>query len=363
MPIDVDFSLALNERTGKLFLGKDIIASLGQQVARVRYGRLRAFPRNDLMRRVAGRLTHDETLARVYRPALVSLLPAIRAPRPTLHLDPLSVVRHRLEATDIVLCHDVGPITHPQYFAPGVDDLYARAYAQIQRAKPHMVFVSETSRRAFQRLYGDDYASSAVIYIPTRPGLKHAAQRPVAAVAAPFLLTVGSVGDRKNQARCIDAFAASGLARAGWQYVIAGGAEPGANVALERARQTPGVVAPGYASDDELRWLYRHAAGFVLMSLLEGFGMPLVEAIEHDLPCLVSGPGILTEIGGATMLEADPLDPASIAAGMRTLADMTDCERTRRCGEARAHLRHFAREPFLASWCALVERVGADARS
>src|ERR1700742_3016729 len=171
MSIDVDFSLALNDRTGKLFLGKDIISSLGNRVARVRYGRFHEFPHSDIMRRVAGRLTLKETVARVFRPRLSALLPVIRTPRPTLHLDPLSVVRHRLEARDIVLCHDVGPITHPQYFAPGVNDLYSQAYEQIRRTGPHMVFVSKTSQREFHRLYGDDFASSNVIYIPTRLGV------------------------------------------------------------------------------------------------------------------------------------------------------------------------------------------------
>jgi glycosyltransferase involved in cell wall biosynthesis len=358
MSIDVDFSLALNDRTGKLFLGKDIISSLGNRVARVRYGRFHEFPHSDIMRRVAGRLTLKETVARVFRPRLSALLPVIRDPRPTLHLDPLSVVRHRLEARDIVLCHDVGPITHPQYFAPGVHEFYVLAYDQIQRIRPHMVFVSKTTQQEFHKLYGNDYASSSVIYNPTRLGIKEGEGRAVDGVSSRFLLTVGSIGDRKNQARCIEAFGASGLADEGWRYVIVGQREPGAENAIELARQTPGVVMPGYTSDDELRWLYRNASGFVLMSLLEGFGMPVIEAIEYDLPCLVSGSSILTEIGGDAMVDADPLDTASIAAGMRSLAGMSDEERSRRMAQARAHLVNFAREPILASWRQLVERIG-----
>ena len=358
MSIDVDFSLALNDRTGKLFLGKDIISSLGNRITKVRYGRFHGFPNSDFMRRVVGRLTHKETIARVYRPRFVSFLPAIRNPRPTLHLDPLSVVRHRLEARDIVLCHDVGPITHPQYFAPGVDELYIRAYDQIRRMKPHMVFVSKTSQREFHRLYGEDYASSNVIYIPTRLGIKEGEGRRVVGVESPYILTVGSIGDRKNQARCIEAFSASRLSEKGWRYVIVGGREPGADTAIQLAKQTPGIVMPGYITDDELRWLYRNASGFVLMSLLEGFGMPVIEAIEHDLPCLVSGSSILTEVGGEAMLDADPLDLESIASGMRSLAEMSDEERIRRISQARAHLLNFSREPILASWRELIERIG-----
>lgn len=356
MPIDVDFSLALNERTGKFFLGKDIISTLGNRITRIHYGRFYGFPHNDFMRRVVGRLTHQETIARVYKPWAVSLVPALRDPRPTLHLDPLSVVRHRLEARDIVLCHDVGPITHPQYFAPGIKDLYAQAYEQIERVKPHMVFVSKTSQREFHRLYGKNYSSSNVIYIPTRLEMKTGEGQRLQGVEPPFLLTVGSIGDRKNQARCIEAFSASKLAGNGWRYVIVGGREPGADTAFELARHTPGVVLPGYSTDDELRWLYANASGFVLMSLLEGFGMPVVEAIEHYLPCLVSRSSILTEIGGDAMLSADPLNLESIASGMKSLAEMTDEERLVRNAQARAHLQNFTREPILNRWRELVER-------
>lgn len=357
MQVDVDFSLALNDRTGKLFLGRDIMTALGGRVGVVHYGRLRACPANNFIRRLAGRLTHEETLARVFRPALLAPLPAVRDPHPTLHLDPLSVVRHRLERQDIVLCHDVGPVTHPQYYAPNVDRLYAHAYGLIQQARPHMVFVSQTSQQEFHRLYGEDYASSQVIYIPTRPGVQAGPERQPAGIAAPFLLTVGSVGDRKNQVRCIEAFAASGLASKGWRYVLIGGDEPGAEAARQLAERTPGVMAPGYATDAELRWLYRHAAGFVLMSLMEGFGMPVIEATEYGLPCLVSASSILTEIGGATMLQADPLDPASIAAGMQAIAGMSAEERALRHAGAAEHMKNFAQAAIFERWRTLIGSV------
>ncbi|MFD2675660.1 glycosyltransferase [Camelimonas lactis] len=361
MQVDVDFSLALNDRTGKLFLGRDIIAALGDRVGAVRYGRLRACPAGHLARRIAGRLTHEETLARVFRPALLAPLPAVREPHPTLHLDPLSVVRHRLESRDIVLCHDVGPVTHPQYYAPKVDRLYAHAYGLIRQARPHMVFVSKTSQREFHRLYGEDYASSEVIYIPTRPGVTEGPEQQPAGIEAPFLLTVGSIGDRKNQARCIAAFAASGLAGEGWRYVLVGGDEPGAGAARQLAQRTPGVTAPGYATDAELRWLYRHASGFVLMSLMEGFGMPVIEATEYGLPCLVSAGGILTEIGGATMLEADPLNVTSIAAGMRAIAGMSAGERARRVAAAAERLGNFEPAAVLGRWRSLIGGIAGAA--
>lgn len=360
MAVDIDFSLALNDRTGKLFLGRDIIAALGERVGQVRYGRWRRFPHSNFMRRVAGRVTHDETRARVFRPGSASLLPKARARHATLHLDPLSVVRHRLEARDIVLCHDVGPVSHPHYFAPGVEQFYHRAYAETRAAKPHMVFVSKTSQREFHARYGTDFPSSTVIYIPTRPGMDAGEERQPQGIDGPFLLTVGSIGDRKNQRRCIEAFAESGLADEGWSYVLIGGRESGAEAAVDLGARTPGVVMPGYADDAELRWLYRHSGGFVLMSLLEGFGMPVIEAAGYGLPCLVSESGILTEIGGPAMLKTNPLDPTSVAAGMRELAGMTEARRAQCIAQTAEHLRKFEREPILDQWRDLVDRIAGE---
>ncbi|TCK30667.1 glycosyltransferase involved in cell wall biosynthesis [Ancylobacter aquaticus] len=323
----------------------------------MRYGRLHAFPRTDFGRRVAGRLTHWETTARVFRAGLAASLPRVRTPNPTLHLDPLSVLRHRLEPRDIVLCHDVGPITHADHFAPGVDRLYGRAYDTIRSAKPHMVFVSQTSRRAFHALYGEDFPSSLAIHIPIRREMNERDEIQPAGVRAPFLLTVGSIGRRKNQARCIEAFARSGLAEQGWQYVLIGGREPGAEEAIALGMTTAGVIMPGYADEAELRWLYRHAGGFVLMSLLEGFGMPVIEAAKHDLPCLVTESSVLAEVGGPAMLRADALDSAAIADGMRALAQMPDAERAERQARSRQHIELFDRDLILGQWRQLIDRL------
>lgn len=351
----VDFCLSLNDRTGKLFLGRDIIGTLENWLTNVYYGRFATFPKPDLLRRVAGRVMHWETLGRVYWPRMTGLLPLMRFPGPTLHIDPLSVVRHMLESRDIVLCHDVGPITHPHYFAPGVQQLYQCAFEKIQAVRPHLVFISETSKNEFIRLYGDSYPSMAVIYIPIRPAIAKGTLAQPMKMEMPFLLTVGSIGKRKNQLGSIQAFAASGLAEQGWNYIVVGGPEPGADAVISLAEDTPGVRWLGYVSDSQLLWLYRNAAGFVLLSHLEGFGMPIIEAMGNDLVCLVSNSSVLSEVGGTAVLQADPNDIASMASGMLNLVQMPREERQYRIAEGRAHIHNFDREAVLSQWKMFVE--------
>src|SRR5262249_39827656 len=197
---------------------------------------------------------------------------------PTLFFDPLYVLRTSLRREDIVLCHDVGPLTHPELFDPGTTELYRSAYARIAAIGPGMVFVSEASRAAFQTLIGGNVRFQHVIQLYVRKPLAVGTLEAPAGIRPPFLLTVAGVERRKNHRRITEAFATSGLREQGYSYVFCG---PRGNSAAEIAAlvaRAPGVHALGYLADAQLRWLYRNASGFVLPSLLEGFGLPALEA-------------------------------------------------------------------------------------
>jgi glycosyltransferase involved in cell wall biosynthesis len=161
-----------------------------------------------------------------------------------------------------------------------------------------------------------------LIYPPLRFDIGTGAQSPIVNAPQRFVLTVGAVGLRKNHLRSLEAFAQSGLAEEGWHYVICGSPEPGFDAVARMARKMPAVILTGYVSDRELRWLYANAAGFVLPSLLEGFGLPAAEAISRNLVPLVSRDGALHEVAGDRAILVDPLDVKEIAQGMRRLAFM-----------------------------------------
>jgi glycosyltransferase involved in cell wall biosynthesis len=260
------------------------------------------------------------------------------------------------ESTDIVLCHDLGPITHPDLFGASTEASYRRAYDLIRAGRPGMVFVSQASRDAFVEHYGDDYRFLEVIPLFVRPINRVAQTRPPAGVAGPFLLTVGALERRKNHLRCFEAFVRSGLAERGYQYVFCG---PRGNAAEEigaAARATPGALQLGYVSDAELHWLYENAAGFVLPSLLEGFGIPALEAAQYGLVSLVGSGGAQREAVGDGAIFVDENSVEDIAEGMLQLCDMPAPERDRLVRLARAHAVAHSRERFVASWRALLRR-------
>lgn len=75
------------------------------------------------------------------------------------------------------------------------------------------------------------------------------------------------------------------------------------------------------ADDEEYRALLGRATALVTASRDEGFGIPLVEAMQEGTPVVVSDIPIFREIGGDAALYADPDDPATFAAAVRELED------------------------------------------
>ena len=358
--VDFEFTLALNNLTGKYFVCRDVIAGCNGLIGNIWYWRLPLKrPPPPLAANALGRLAVLELNSRLNHCAS-RYLPLMYNKRPVVFSDPREVLLYALKPCDVVLCHDVGPVTHPCLYHPKVKYMYEAAFEKIRRAKPHMVFVSKSSLKSFAASYGDDYPSMKTICPPLRLDIVSGPQTPISAAPRRFLLTVGAVGSRKNHLRALEAFAYSGLAREGYHYVICGGPEPGFGAVADFARKTQAVILTGYASDSELRWLYANAAGFVLPSLLEGFGLPTAEAISCGLVPLLSRDGALHEVAGDRAILVDPLNVKDIAAGMRRLALMNDEERQERLTALNRSIARFSRQAAENAWRATLRHALAD---
>lgn len=144
-------------------------------------------------------------------------------------------------------------------------------------------------------------------------------------IRQPYLLFVGVIEPKKNLERLLEAFALLRQERRiddGVQLVIAGGKgwfceqleQHIAALRLERS-----VVLTGFMPDDALPLLYSGAEAFVFPSIYEGFGLPVVEAMAHGVPVITSNVSSLPEIAGHAGLLVNPMDAASIAAGIETV--------------------------------------------
>lgn len=137
----------------------------------------------------------------------------------------------------------------------------------------------------------------------------------------PYVLVTGTLEPRKNLPRLIEAFA--GLdpqRRRGWTLALAGAAgwetdETSAAVAAHGDL----VRTLGFVPDEELASLYRGAELFCYLSLYEGFGIPVLEAMQSATAVLTSSVSSMPEVGGEAALYADPTDVLDIR---RALAEL-----------------------------------------
>ncbi|HWI74368.1 MAG TPA: glycosyltransferase family 1 protein, partial [Baekduia sp.] len=154
----------------------------------------------------------------------------------------------------------------------------------------------------------------------------------------PLLLCVAQKRPYKNQEAVIRALAA--LDDPAAALVLPGAATP-YEARLRDLAQELGVAdrvrLPGWVDDEELEGLYRAATALVLPSRIEGFGLPVLEAMLRGTPVVCSSTTALGEVAGDSALLVDPDDQETIdAAVARVVADAGLRERLIAAGHARA---------------------------
>src|SRR6266511_2622285 len=157
---------------------------------------------------------------------------------------------------------------------------------------------------------------------------------------APYLLAVGTFEPRKNLPALLDAFRLLRREGRDLQLVVVG--RQAFTQLLPLGDLAPHVRLTGSVPDEELHALYAGAACFVMPSLLEGFGLPLAEAMAAGVPAVASDIPALREVGGETVRYADPHDPEGFAAAVRAALDDREGSQLR-AAAARGRARRFRR--------------------
>lgn len=124
-----------------------------------------------------------------------------------------------------------------------------------------------------------------------------------------FFLFVGSVKRRKNVFRLVEAFIIFKKNNFNDVKLIIAGKSGGGKYyesivrEIDKNKLNNDVLFTGFIKDEQLSFLYEKAIALVYPSLLEGFGLPILEAMYSKLPVITSNYGALKEVsGGATLL-------------------------------------------------------------
>ncbi len=137
--------------------------------------------------------------------------------------------------------------------------------------------------------------------------------------AAPTSCAVGSLQPHKNLPRLIRAYQQIRGEFPGLDLWVVGRPQPRFSDQAELAGllKSPGVKLLGYLSEADLMAAYRHARVYCYPSLEEGFGLPLLEAMQAGTLVVTSNLSCLPEIAGPASELVDPLSEEAIAGALR----------------------------------------------
>jgi glycosyltransferase involved in cell wall biosynthesis len=223
-----------------------------------------------------------------------------------------------------VTLHDTIPALYPHYW-PAAAGAVIRAWQRRTVRNASVVITGAVAaQHDIQRLFAVDERQVAVT--PWGPVEWDAvAEAPFKHLKEPYFLCVCTNKPHKNLARLVEAYCqALRHAIAVPAMVIAGGWDNRYPEAQSIAAKEPSAVDRIHflhgPSDGTLRYLYQHAQAFIYPSLYEGFGLPVLEAMQAGLPIAASTTPAVAEVAGEAALLFDPLSVNAIADAIQTMA-------------------------------------------
>ena len=230
----------------------------------------------------------------------------------------------------VVTIHDLAFLRHPDFFTARGNKVFRRSL-DIVRDKAAMVLCS--SEATLDDCLSAGFEMDRLRHVPlgvTTHAISdtdRARVRLTYNLPEDFILFVGTLEPRKNLGRLIEALESMTDAP---PLVIVGMAGWGDSV----ASTTHDVRFTGFVPAVDLPALYEASTVFAFPSVLEGYGLPVIEAMAHGAPVVTSRGTSTEEVAGGAAVLVDPLDVASIAAGIREALD--NCASLRAAGLQRA---------------------------
>ena len=258
---------------------------------------------------------------------------------------------------------DLSYLVYPELFR-SVDLQKLTQWTAYAAAKvEHIITISEFSKSAIIKAYRVDLGRVAVVY-PGFVGNTRATHDMTDHIATeagsgPYILSVGTLQPRKNFSKLIEAFSKLSdrkiklviVGKKGWLYDEILAAPSKFGVAAR-------VKFLDYVPDSALPALYQNATCFVLVSLYEGFGLPVLEAMNYGSPVVVSKSSSLPEIAGDAGIYVDPQDTESIVSGLTQAISEQGKVRSQRVSLGKSRVKQFTWAHAAGQVMDVLEEVG-----
>lgn len=221
----------------------------------------------------------------------------------------------------VVTIHDLAFLRHPEFFTDRGNKVFRRS---LERVRDTAAAVLCSSQATFDDCLFADFERRRLRLVPlgvtTHVITESDRLRVRSAYNLPseFILFVGTLEPRKNLARLIEALQTI----PGAPPLVIVGMEGWGEQVLSTSHD---IRFTGFVPTEDLPALYEACSVFAFPSLLEGYGLPVIEAMAHGAPVVTSRGTSTEEVAGGAAVLVDPLSVESIAQGITTaLATQSD---------------------------------------
>lgn len=254
---------------------------------------------------------------------------ALRSHKIDAWLQPYGFCSLTTSIPQVLVVHDLAFIHFPKYI-PWYHRLYYRLFTKKFLAKAKsIVAVSEFTKQDIIRQYQIPGRKISVIGGAAREGFvpfnwfEREDVKDGFSEGREYFLFTGGIHPRKNLMNLLKAFSLfkkwqhSNMkllvaGRLAWDY-------EDVLTKLKTYRYRDDVVLLDHVPDDQLKRITASAYALVYPSFFEGFGLPIIEAMQCEVPVVTSNTSSMPETGGDAALYADPSDPDAIAKHMMNL--------------------------------------------
>jgi len=254
-------------------------------------------------------------------------------------------IRRSFGARCVCFLHDLIPIDYPEYFHPGKEQEHRRVTETITRFFDAVIVNSQSTAQSFRHFLSSQPVSSrpeptilATNIHVAPPGVSpfpRPARTPDVPHSVPYFIVLGTIEPRKNHMLLLNLWGrlATTMAKPPRLLVIGSRGWENEQVVdmLERSQRLHGLVEEHNRLDDlGVGALLTQARAVLVPSFVEGFGLPLAEALASGVPVICSDIPEFREIGRDV---PDYLDPLDLMAWRDQVIDYSRPDSTRRAAQ------------------------------
>ncbi len=220
-----------------------------------------------------------------------------------------------------LIMYDLIPLQMHEIYSKNMRwDDYLKRFTQVFEAD-HVFCISKTTSNALQVYAGMPHRKLSVIN--GGPGTWPEAKKPKKALSGKFILMPTGNDVRKNNKNAVAGFAQFNALHKN-EYTLVATSFFSEQEIEQLLTITPKLHFTGNVSNDELAWYFSNCQAVLFPTVLEGLGMPLLEAMVYDKPVTVSKIDVFEEISKEAPYYFNPYDESSISKTLSSAVSQQD---------------------------------------